>query len=58
MLAPLADTELQLQIMAVIARLARDLRLLAEVQSASSPTALLAALRIADAQKAAQASRS
>ncbi|HVX60485.1 MAG TPA: cation:proton antiporter [Pirellulales bacterium] len=54
-LTPLADTELQLQILAAIARLSREPRLLEEIERATTPTALLAALRVADAQGAAGA---
>lgn len=54
-LTPLADTELQLQILAAIARLSHEPRLLEEIERATTPTALLAALRVADAQGAAGA---
>jgi len=49
-LTPFKETDTQLQIMAAIARLGREPRLLSEIQQAKTPTALLAALRVADAQ--------
>lgn len=48
-LTPFRETDTQLQIMAAIARVGREPRLLAEIERARTPTALLAALRVADA---------
>jgi mannitol/fructose-specific phosphotransferase system IIA component (Ntr-type) len=49
-LTPFDESDTQLQIMAAIARLGREPRLLSELQRAKTPIALLAALRVADSQ--------
>lgn len=52
-ISPRSDPATQLQILACVARIARQPRLLDEICSARTATALLAALRVADAQAAA-----
>jgi PTS system nitrogen regulatory IIA component len=49
-LTPASEPETQLQILAAVARIAREPRLMREITSARTPTALLAALRVADAE--------
>ena len=52
-LTPESEPETQLQILASVARIGRQPRLLNEIKEARTATALLAALRVADAQAAA-----
>ena len=57
-LTPAGEPGTQLQIMAAIAKLGREPQVMDEILRAKTPTALLAALRIAEGQRPAAASRS